>query len=102
MIHNLFPTPIGFYELDRPVTAEELAFVKGLDKRPNMGNVTSVDNYLLSNSRELDRLHDFVLAKTKEYFQEVHAPKFEVQPYITQSWANYTDKGQYQIGRAHV
>ena len=43
MIHNLFPTPIGFYELDSPVTAEELAFVKGLEKRPNMGNVTSVD-----------------------------------------------------------
>ena len=101
MIHNLFPTPIGFYELDSPITEDELAFVKGLEKRPNSGNLTSEDNYLFTEGNELDRLHEFALAKVKEYFQEVYAPKFEVQPYITQSWANYTDKGQFHHKHEH-
>ena len=101
MIHNLFPTPVAFYELDSPVTEAELAFVKGLETRPNNGNTTSVDNYLFDDNRELDRLRDFALAKVKEYFQEVYAPKRKVEPYITQSWANYTDKGQYHHKHEH-
>jgi hypothetical protein len=29
MIHNLFPTPVGIYKLDRDLTEKELGFIKG-------------------------------------------------------------------------
>ena len=36
-----------------------------------------------------------------EYFKTVHEPKDDVSLYITQSWANYTDPGQYHHKHAH-
>ena len=36
-----------------------------------------------------------------EYFKSVHAPQFDVTPYITQSWSNYTEPGQYHHKHAH-
>jgi hypothetical protein len=41
MIHNLFPTPVAIYKLERDLTAKELSFIKGQETRPNMGNTTS-------------------------------------------------------------
>jgi hypothetical protein len=41
MIHNLFPTPVAIYKLERDLTAKELSFIKGQETRPNMGNKTS-------------------------------------------------------------
>jgi hypothetical protein len=38
MIHNLFPTPVAIYKLERDLTAKELSFIKGQETRPNMGN----------------------------------------------------------------
>ena len=34
-MHNLFPTPIGMFDLDRELTDEELLFVRGQETRPN-------------------------------------------------------------------
>jgi uncharacterized protein (TIGR02466 family) len=100
MIENLFPTPVGFYELDKPVTEKELQFIKDLETRSNDGNTTSVDNYLLK-SKEMKRIAAFVDQCVQDYFQEVYAPKHEVKPYVTQSWANYTNKGQFHHKHNH-
>jgi hypothetical protein len=37
-LHNLFPIPVGFAELGRPLSDEELFFIRELPTRPNMGN----------------------------------------------------------------
>ena len=37
-LHNLFPTPVGFAELGRPLSDEELFFIRELQTRPNQGN----------------------------------------------------------------
>jgi uncharacterized protein (TIGR02466 family) len=100
MINNLFPTAVGFYELDKPVTEKELQFIKDLETRANDGNTTSVDNYLLK-SKEMKRIAAFIDKSVQDYFQEVYAPKHKVKPYVTQSWANYTNKGQYHHKHAH-
>jgi uncharacterized protein (TIGR02466 family) len=100
MIENLFPTPVGFYELDKPVTEKELQFIKDLETRTNEGNTTSVDNYLLK-AKEMKRIAAFVDKSVQDYFQAVYAPKHKVKPYVTQSWANYTNKGQYHHKHAH-
>ena len=49
MIHNLFPTAVGIYKLDRDLTDKEIDFIKGQETRPNMGNTTSTDNTILRN-----------------------------------------------------
>ena len=101
MIENLFPTAIGFYELDKPVTEKELQFIKDLETRSNDGNTTSVDNYLLK-SKEMKRIAAFIDKSVQSYFKEVYAPKHEVKPYVTQSWANYTNKGQFHHKHNHA
>ena len=100
MIDNLFPTPVGFYELDKPITDKELQFIKDLETRSNDGNTTSVDSYIFK-SKEMKRIAEFVDKCVQEYFQEVYAPKHKVKPYVTQSWANYTNKGQYHHKHNH-
>jgi len=100
MIENVFPTPVGFYDLDKPVTTKELQFIKDLETRANDGNTTSIDNYLLK-SKEMKRIAAFIDKSVQSYFKEVYAAKHEVKPYVTQSWANYTTKGQYHHKHAH-
>lgn len=100
MIHNLFPTPIGKYELDRELTDDELVFVKNQKTRPNAGNTTSVDNFILKN-KKLTKLRDFIETKVSDYFVEVYKPKYKVNLKITQSWINYTEKGQYHHKHEH-
>jgi hypothetical protein len=77
MIHNLFPTPVAIYKLERDLTAKELSFIKGQETRPNMGNKTSTNNTLL-RSKEMTKLRDFIETKVAEYFKTVHNPKHNV------------------------
>ena len=100
MIHNLFPTPVAIYKLDRKLTEEELVFIKGQETRPNMGNVTSIDNKILQN-HSMTKLRDFIESNVSEYFKTVYSPKHDVTLRITQSWINYTEPGQYHHKHAH-
>jgi len=45
---SLFPTPVGLFNLNREITKDEIDFIKGLQMRPNMGNTTSLENYILN------------------------------------------------------
>jgi uncharacterized protein (TIGR02466 family) len=65
-----------------------------------MGNTTSIDNTILK-SKELTQLRDFIETKVSEYFTTVYSPKHKVNLKITQSWTNYTDKGQYHHKHEH-
>ena len=100
MIHNLFPTAIGHYELNRDFTKAELDFLLNQKTRPNMGNVTSIDNYICRSSK-LKKLTQFFNDSLNEYFTTVYRPKYEVVPKITQSWINYTEPGGYHHKHAH-
>jgi hypothetical protein len=77
MIHNLFPTPVGMYKLERDLTEKELDFIKGQETRPNMGNVTSKDNTILRN-KDLTKLRDFIETSVADYFKTIHNPKHNV------------------------
>jgi hypothetical protein len=98
--HNLFPTTVGVFTMDSELTADELNFVKDQDTKTNQSNMTSVDNYLFRNP-ELARIREFCETSVQEYFQATYAPKHDVQLYITQSWANYTNKGQSHHRHEH-
>lgn len=100
MIHNLFPTPVGIYKLDRDLTEKEIAFIKGQETRPNMGNTTSKDNTILRN-KPLIKLRDFIETSVADYFKTIHNPKHQVSLRVTQSWINYTEPGQFHHKHAH-
>jgi uncharacterized protein (TIGR02466 family) len=97
---NLFPTAVGFAKLDRDITQQELDFIVGQKRKPNEGNSTS-ENRKLLQSVELTEIREFVETSMLDYFKSVHAPKHDVTPYITQSWSNYTEPGQYHHKHAH-
>jgi uncharacterized protein (TIGR02466 family) len=100
VLHNLFPTPVGIYKLDRDLSAKELSFLKKQETRSNMGNTTSIDNTILK-SKELTQLRDFIETKVSDYFTTVYSPKYKANLKITQSWTNYTDKGQHHHKHEH-
>jgi uncharacterized protein (TIGR02466 family) len=98
--YNLFPTAVGKFTLDREFTKKELAFITGLETRPNQGNVTSVDHYLFSR-REMSGIAKFCDQAVQQYLDTIYAPKHEVRLRFTQSWANFTRPGEYHHKHEH-
>ena len=99
-INNIFPTPVAFFKLNRDLTEIELAFIKGQEHYKNTGNTTSKNRKILK-SKELTELREFIEDSMFEYFKSIHSPKFDVSLYLTQSWANYTEKGQFHHKHSH-
>ena len=101
-IFALFPTSIGKVELGREFTKKELKLLKPHDDemRPNEGNRSSKNNYIL-DLPELKKLKNDLETKVNDYFQFVWRPKTDCSLYITQSWLNYTTAGQYHHKHAH-
>lgn len=100
----LFPTPVMFNHMDREFTKEELDYIDSHNApektNRNVGNVTSNNNYIL-NEPEMKALHDIVLSNVQLYIDKVMKPKYEVKPFITQSWLNYTKKGEFHHKHEH-
>lgn len=99
-INNLFPTAIGFAELGRPLSDEELFFIRELETRPNMGNTTSTNNFVLRDPA-LTSLRSFIEDAVSEYFKSTVNPKHNVSLRLTQSWCNYSEPGQHHHKHAH-
>ncbi len=101
-IHLAFPTPIMVGRLDRDFTPEELAFINEQKNNTakNYGNKTSVNSYVL-NSPELKELKEYVTLFIEAYVQTVYKPKEPIEMYITQSWLNYTAKGEHHHMHTH-
>jgi uncharacterized protein (TIGR02466 family) len=99
-VFDLFPTALGIFNLGRDFNKEELNFIKNLETHLNTGNLTS-NNHDVLNSVELEDISTFINASVKEYFEKINAPKNEVSLRVTQSWCNYTEKGQYHHRHAH-
>ena len=94
----LFPTPVAFFDLGFELTEEERTFLLNQERRPNEGNQSSVDNYLLDKP-ELVRLSDRVQECIDEYVNDVW--KADIEAYVTQSWLNWTKPGQWHHKHAH-
>ena len=98
--HNLFPTAVTYFDFGSKLTDLELKFITEQETRNNDANTTSVNNNLFE-SAELAEVARFCEESLQQYFKEVYAPKHDVTPYITQSWANYTKKGQWHHKHEH-
>ena len=90
-IHNMFPTGIIRYHMDREFTADEIDFANynKTSTYQNSGNVTSAEKYVLRNQRMND-VTSFIYSAIKIYVDNIIKPSNNVEFYITQSWFNYT------------
>lgn len=99
-IINLFPTSVGKFTLDREFLKSELNFINKAERRTNVGNEASVNSYILKE-KPLSKLNEFLYNSANQYFQEVYKPNENIKLQITQSWLNYTSKGQYHHKHRH-
>jgi uncharacterized protein (TIGR02466 family) len=103
-IEQLFPMPIGLYEMDRVMTEGERLFLKNRyapgTMRVNSGNSASKDTKILDN-RELAGLKGYLTGVVNEVFREIHQPADRCELYITQSWLNLTTRGQWHHSHIH-
>lgn len=101
-IHGIFPTPILMTNLGRDFTDEEKEFFKLHQQTTvkNMGNTTSADNYLMQH-KEMADIHNAIKSALNHYIKNVINAKDDVEPYVTQAWLNFTEKGQYHHKHQH-
>ena len=99
-IHSLFPTAVGFANLGRPLSDEELNFIRNLETRPNQGNMTSTNHFVLREPA-LSSIRDFIEEAVAGYFSTIINPKDKVKLRVTQSWCNYSSAGQHHHRHAH-
>lgn len=102
VINQLFPTPVIFAKLPRKYTDEEVAFIQkcGRSMSKNIGNTTSIDRYIL-NEPVMQSLKDFIQFHVNFYMSKIEAPSNPVEAYITQSWINFTQPGEYHHKHEH-
>ena len=102
IINQVFPTPVVFSKLQRKYTDEEVAFVQkcSLNVTKNTGNTTSVDRYVLDDPAMAD-VKSFIQFYVNHFMTSIEAPYNPVDAYITQSWLNFTQPGEFHHKHEH-
>jgi len=100
-INGIFPTPVYISKLNREISKQELDLINKSQKDfyKNEGNITSNNNYILEE-KPFKNLKKDLMIRVQDYFDKVLSAK-NVEPYITQSWLNYTETNQYHHKHAH-
>ena len=100
-IISVFPTAIVEKQLGRHLTSDEFNFLnQERESMPNQGNKTSADSGILDHPAMLE-IKQFCLSGLREYISQVECPTSPLIPYITQSWLNWTEKGDYHHRHWH-
>lgn len=100
IINHLFPTPIGFFKYEEGLSETQKAFLIEQPQRPNDGNTSSENRYLLKD-KKISHLTTFIEKCVHEYFMATFCPKNDVRLRLTQSWLNWSKPGQYHHKHAH-
>ncbi len=100
----IFPTSIMLNKFPRQFSLEEMACIEDYrnNVRANTGNTTTNDVYVLDNPI-LKELKDYCQKCLDDYFLKVFNPinQKDVSLNITQSWLNFTEKGQFHHKHYH-
>jgi len=100
-ILSLFPTAVARYELGRDFTDEELDFVWTQNAVENKLNLYSADSYVFKQ-KALSGLNEFSKRCIEHYLKSIICPENPVSLRITQSWLNYTKRGQSHHLHKHL
>ena len=108
-IDGIFQTPIYRTELTQDFSKKQLSFIDNNklqsqnDKktRNKSGNITSSNKNILDKPvfKNLKQEIDLII---EDYFEKIIASSNNITPYITQSWLNYTEPGQFHHTHAHA
>ena len=100
-MNGIFPVPIYFTKLKK-FTDMELKVIRLMENQSakNMGNSRSDDTFVLK-SKHFENIRKQLMSHVKQYFDKVISTSDKIVPYITQSWINYTRKGEYHHSHAH-
>lgn len=98
--YNIFPTTVGVVELGREFTKNEIETFQSLKMGPNEGNKTSINRNVLE-LKEFKNFKKFITKSVNEYFQALYCPIEKIELYVTQSWTNNTDRGEWHHKHAH-
>jgi len=99
-INGIFPTPVKISELPRDFTFEELDYISSLLLTSNRGNKISEENFVLNNPN-LQSLKNFCLQELTSFCREILRLPGNLRPYITQSWVNSTQSGEFHHMHLH-
>lgn len=98
---QLFPTPVGFLEFRSPTAAEKQVINEQTkDWQANSGNHINFNHYILETPG-LENYKAELIALVNEYFDMVYLPVNPIELYITTSWVNKTNKGEYHHTHSH-
>lgn len=99
---KLFPTAVFRFNMGRKPNDIEKAYVEKCsnDTYLNVGNVVSVDRYVLDRE-PMGEIREAIQSALNAYLKNVYAPSQSVMVYITQSWLNFTNPGQHHHPHSH-
>ena len=101
ILFELFPTCVAQHKLDRDFTEEEVnTFHSVNEMQCNQGNFISTNRNVL-DIVGLEEIKKFILKSVYNYIYEIYKPKNKIDIYITNSWINYTETGQYHHKHNH-
>jgi uncharacterized protein (TIGR02466 family) len=98
-IMDLFPTPLYINNIDAPLINQQKDYLLNLPKIKNMGNLRSESGYIFEYPLFAE-LKKTINEHIKEYINIIY-PNTNLDVYITQSWANYTEPNQYHHKHSH-
>jgi len=107
-IVGLFQTPIYRTTITQDFNKKQLSFINNNklqsqnDKktRNKSGNITSSNKNILDEPvfKNLKQEIDLII---EDYFDKIVCCTDDITPYITQSWLNYTESGQFHHTHSH-
>ena len=98
-IMDLFPTPLYINNIHEPLINQQKDYLLNLPKILNMGNLRSESGYIFEYPLFVE-LKKTINEHIKEYVNIVY-PNSNLNVYITQSWANYTEPNEYHHKHSH-
>jgi len=99
---DLFPTVVAKVAIPIEVTTEMRTELQKQHKLRNVGNSISAVNLLL-DAPVFKELKKALTLKVRQVFKEVYSPaNHNINIYITQSWSNYTEQGEYHHKHMHT
>ena len=99
---TLFPSLVYKTNIQRKLNDEEKKLLqdKSLNVRKNDFNYTGVDNKILKYN-EFKNLNNFVQEKIDFFVKSFIKPKYDFKCYITKSWLNFNNKGNFHQRHTH-
>ena len=107
-IEGIFQTPIYRTTITQNFSKKQLSFIDNnklqsqneKTTRNKSGNITSSNKNILDQPvfKNIKQELELII---EDYVEKIIVPSNNITPYITQSWLNYTEPGQFHHTHAH-